>query len=114
MDAWEDWLDQAFSALGDPVRRSIVARLSLSDATVNELAEPFGITKQAVSKHVQVLIRAGLITQTKDAQRRPCHLEPAALERVTSWIDAMRLETEQRFRKLDALLHDTNRKREEP
>ncbi|HEY8318397.1 MAG TPA: metalloregulator ArsR/SmtB family transcription factor [Amnibacterium sp.] len=91
-------------ALADPVRRAIVARLSLSDATVNELAAPFGITKQAVSRHIQVLESAGLITRSRDAQRRPCHLEPAALETLTEWIDALRLETERRHRRLDAVL----------
>jgi DNA-binding transcriptional ArsR family regulator len=107
--ASDAWLDRAFAALGDPVRRAIIARLSRSDATVNELAEPFGITKQAVSKHVGVLARAGLITQTQDAQRRPCHLEADALERLTAWIDAMRLETEARFRRLDELLTTTKK-----
>jgi DNA-binding transcriptional ArsR family regulator len=91
-------------ALADPVRRSIIARLSLGDATPNELAEPFGITKQAVSRHLQVLERAGLITRSRDAQRRPCHLDAAALEAMTEWIDRYRLATEDRHRRLDALL----------
>jgi DNA-binding transcriptional ArsR family regulator len=91
-------------ALADPVRRAIVARLARSDATVNELAEPFAITKQAVSKHIQVLEQAGLVTRSRDAQRRPVHLDPAALERLTAWIDRYRLIAEQRFRSLDALL----------
>jgi DNA-binding transcriptional ArsR family regulator len=99
-----DELDRAFAALSDPVRRAIVARLSLSDATVNELAEPFPITKQAVSRHIQVLEHAGLISRSRDAQRRPCHLEPAALEALTSWLDALRLETERRHRRLDEVL----------
>lgn len=97
-------LDRAFAALADPVRRAIVARLSRCDATVNELAEPFAITKQAVSRHIQVLERAGLISRSRDAQRRPCHLDPAALEALTSWLDALRLETERRHRRLDELL----------
>jgi DNA-binding transcriptional ArsR family regulator len=97
-------LDRAFAALADPVRRAIVARLSRSDATVNELAAPFPITKQAISRHIQVLQHAGLISRSRDAQRRPCHLEPAALEALTSWIDALRLETERRHRRLDELL----------
>jgi len=91
-------------ALADPIRRAIVARLSRSDATVNELAAPFAITKQAVSKHIQVLEQAGLVTRSRDAQRRPVHLDPAALERLTAWIDRYRLVAEQRFRSLDALL----------
>ncbi|GGF34151.1 ArsR/SmtB family transcription factor [Subtercola lobariae] len=100
----EDDLDRAFLALADPVRRAIVARLSRGEATVNELAEPFAMTKQAVSRHIQVLETAGLITRTRDGQRRPCHLRPAALEELTSWIDTYRLEAERRFRRLDSVL----------
>jgi DNA-binding transcriptional ArsR family regulator len=111
MYATEDTsLDRAFTALADPVRRAIVARLSLSDATVNDLAAPFDITKQAISRHIQVLERAGLITRSRDAQRRPCHLEPAALETLTAWIDALRLETERRHRRLDDLLRTMKEK----
>ncbi|MDI2035545.1 ArsR/SmtB family transcription factor [Paenarthrobacter nitroguajacolicus] len=99
-----DALDRAFMALADPVRRAIVARLSRGDATVNELAEPFAISKQAVSKHIQVLEHAGLVTRSRDAQRRPVHLDAAALERVTAWIDQYRLIAESRFRRLDQLL----------
>src|SRR5436305_4509990 len=91
-------LDRAFAALGDPVRRALVARLSRGEATVNELAEPFPITKQAVSRHLQVLEAAGLITRSRDGQRRPCHLDPAALEAMTGWIDGYRLAAERRFR----------------
>lgn len=100
----DDRLDRAFLALADPVRRRIVARLSRGPATVNELAEPFAISKQAVSKHIQVLEHAGLVTRTRDAQRRPVHLHAEALERLTAWIDRYRLIHEQRFRSLDALL----------
>src|SRR4029453_8046488 len=100
----DDQLDRAFTALGDPVRRAMIARLSRGPATVNELAEPFPITKQAVSRHIQVLEAAGLITRTRDGQRRPCHLVPAALEALTSWIDEYRLETEPRLRRKNALL----------
>lgn len=99
-------LDRAFMALADPVRRAIVARLSRGPATVNELAEPFAITKQAVSRHVGVLEAAGLITRTRDAQRRPAHLEAAALEAMTSWIDTHRRALEERYRQLDAVLQD--------
>jgi DNA-binding transcriptional ArsR family regulator len=99
-----DALDRAFLALADPVRRAIVARLARGDATVNELAESFPITKQAVSKHIQVLAQAGLVTRSRDAQRRPVHLDPAALERLTAWIDRYRLIAEERYRRLDALL----------
>ena len=100
----DDRLDKAFLALADPVRRALVARLSTGPATVNELAAPFTITKQAVSRHLQVLERAGLITRSRDGQRRPCHLAPAALEELTAWIDGYRLAAESSFRKLDALM----------
>src|SRR4051812_35152914 len=100
----EAQLDRAFAALADPVRRAMIARLSRGPATVNELAEPFPITKQAVSRHIQVLEAAGLITRTRDGQRRPCHLVPAALEAMTGWIDGYRLAAERRFRQLDAVL----------
>ena len=100
-------LDRAFAALADPVRRAIIARLSRGAATVNELAEPFEISKQAVSKHIQVLELAGLVSRTRDAQRRPVHLEAARLEALTAWIDRYRLLAEQRFRSLDAVLERT-------
>ena len=106
VDDAEERLDRAFAALADPVRRALVARLSRGDATVNELAEPFSITKQAVSRHIGVLEAAGLITRSRDGQRRPCHLDPAALEALTSWIDTYRLEVERRHRRLDAVLND--------
>ncbi|MEO7447021.1 MAG: metalloregulator ArsR/SmtB family transcription factor [Humibacillus sp.] len=100
-------LDRAFAALADPVRRAIIARLSRGAATVNELAEPFEISKQAVSKHIQVLEVAGLVSRTRDAQRRPVHLEAARLEAVTAWIDRYRLAAEERYRSLDAVLERT-------
>jgi DNA-binding transcriptional ArsR family regulator len=103
-DGDADGLDRAFLALADPVRRAIVARLSRGPATVNELAEPFDITKQAVSKHIQVLEQAGLVTRSRDAQRRPVHLDAAALEALTSWIDRYRLDAERNYRRLDGLL----------
>lgn len=100
----EDRLDRAFQALADPVRRAIVARLSRGPATVNELAEPFAITVQAVSRHIHVLEAAGLVTRTRDAQRRPVHLNPGTLEELTGWIDRYRLLHEQSYRSLDAVL----------
>ena len=100
----DDRLDRAFMALADPVRRRMIARLSRGPATVNELADPFEISKQAVSKHIQVLEQAGLVTRTRDAQRRPVHLNAAQLEALTAWIDKYRLIHEQQFRRLDALL----------
>jgi DNA-binding transcriptional ArsR family regulator len=99
-----DQLDRAFSALADPVRRAIVARLSSGPSTLSELAEPFNITPQAVSKHISVLESAGLVWRTREAQRRPVHLDPAALEQLTSWIDRYRLEAESRYRRLDSVL----------
>ncbi|MGC5169053.1 ArsR/SmtB family transcription factor [Micromonospora sp. DT81.3] len=103
-----DPLDRAFAALADPVRRAIVARLSRGPATLGELAEPFAITPQAVSKHISVLEAAGLVWRTRDAQRRPVHLDAAALERLTAWIDRYRLVAESAYRRLDALLADAS------
>jgi DNA-binding transcriptional ArsR family regulator len=103
-------LDRAFMALADPVRRALVARLSRGAATVNELAEPFAISKQGVSQHIQVLESAGLITRSRDGQKRPCHLAPAALEALTGWIDTYRLIAEQQYRTLDAVLETLKEK----
>lgn len=103
-DSEDIQLDRAFMALADPVRRRILARLSRSAATVNELAEPFDISKQAISRHIGVLEQAGLVTRTRDAQRRPVHLNAAALEELTAWIDQYRLTRERQYRQLDALL----------
>ena len=100
----DDRVDLGFAALADPVRRAIIARLSRGPATVNEIAEPFEISLQAVSKHIQVLEHAGLVTRTREAQRRPVHLDAAGLEALTAWIDRYRLLHEQRFRRLDAVL----------
>ncbi|TPW70749.1 helix-turn-helix transcriptional regulator [Schumannella sp. 10F1B-5-1] len=100
----DERLDRAFLALADPVRRAIVARLSRGPATVNELAEPHPISTQAVSRHIHVLEQAGLVSRSRDAQRRPVHLEPARLEDLTAWIDRYRLVHEQRFRALDDVL----------
>ena len=102
-------LATTFAALGDPVRRAIVDRLAEGDATVNELAALFPITTQAVSRHIGVLEHSGLVTRTRDAQRRPVHLNPAALESLTSWLDRYRLDHERRFRALDDVLARTNR-----
>ena len=107
-------LDRAFQALADPVRRAMIARLSRGSATVNELAEPFAITTQAVSRHIQVLEQAGLVTRTREAQRRPVHLNPGALEELTGWIDRYRLIHEQRFRTLDTVLAELGDSRHDP
>lgn len=100
----EHALDHAFMALADPTRRQIIARLSRGPATLNELAEPFEMTKQAISKHIQVLERAQLVTRTREAQRRPVHLNTALLAELTGWIDQYRLVTERKFSRLDAIL----------
>lgn len=97
-------LDHIFAALADPTRRDLIARLAAADATVGELAEPYDMSIQAVSKHVRVLERAGLVTKAKDAQRRTVHLEAEVLDLMTTWIERYRREAEQRYRRLDAVL----------
>ncbi|SIO89729.1 helix-turn-helix transcriptional regulator [Nocardiopsis sp. JB363] len=97
----DDPLSLTFAALADPTRREILARLAGGEATVNELAEPFDMSLQAVSKHLKVLERAGLITRGRDAQWRPCRLEPAPLEEVDRWVDRYRDRWEERFTRLD-------------
>src|SRR5680860_1184803 len=99
-----DPLSRVFSALADPTRRDIVARLAVGDATVNEIAEPYEVSVQAVSKHLKVLGEAGLVSRTRDAQRRPCHLEADVLDLMTKWIERYRREAEERYRRLDAVL----------
>lgn len=102
----EDRLSRVFSALADPTRRDIVARLATSDATVNELAEPYDVSVQAVSKHIKVLEDAGLVTRSRDAQRRPCHLDTEVFDLMTKWIDRYRREAEDRFQRLDEVLEE--------
>ena len=99
-----DALSRVFSALSDPIRRDMVARLAAGDATVNELAEPYDVTVQAVSKHLRVLEDAGLVTRTRDAQRRPVHLEAEVFDLMTKWIERYRRQAEERYRRLDDLL----------
>jgi len=99
-----DALSRVFSALADPTRRDIVARLAGGDATVNELAEPYDVTVQAVSKHLRVLEDAGLVTRSRDAQRRPAHLEADVFDLMTKWIERYRRQAEERYQRLDALL----------
>jgi DNA-binding transcriptional ArsR family regulator len=99
-----DPLSEVFSALADPTRRDIVARLAEGDATVTELAEPYDVTMQAVSKHLKVLEGAGLISRTRDAQRRPVHLEAEVFDLMTKWIDRYRRLAEERYRRLDDVL----------
>jgi DNA-binding transcriptional ArsR family regulator len=100
----EDKLSRVFAALSDPTRRDIVARLSAGDATVGELAQPYGVSVQAVSKHLKVLEDAGLVSHSKDAQRRPRHLEAEVFDLMTKWIERYRRQAEERFRRLDAVL----------
>jgi DNA-binding transcriptional ArsR family regulator len=100
----EDRLDRVFSALADPTRRDMVARLATGDATVNELAEPYAVSVQAVSKHLKVLEEAGLVTRRREAQRRPVHLEAEVFDLMTKWIERYRRRAEERYRRLDAVL----------
>ena len=100
----DDKLSRVFAALADPTRRDMVARLAAGDATVGELAEPYDVTMQAVSKHLKVLEDAGLVSRSRDAQRRPCHLEAEVFDLMTKWIERYRQEAEERFRRLDDLL----------
>jgi DNA-binding transcriptional ArsR family regulator len=99
-----DALSRVFSALADPTRRDIVARLAVCDATVNQLAEPYDVTVQAVSKHLKVLEGAGLVSRTRDAQRRPVHLEAEVFDLMTNWIERYRRRAEERYRRLDDVL----------
>jgi DNA-binding transcriptional ArsR family regulator len=102
-------LDATFTALADPTRRAIVTRLALGDATVNELAEPFDMSLPAVSKHLKVLERSGLISRSRHAQYRPCHLEREALDVAADWIEENRRIWSERFDKLDRHLRDIQR-----
>ncbi len=99
-----DPLSRVFSALADHTRRDIVARLTVGDATVSELAEPYDVTVQAVSKHVKVLEDAGLVSRTREAQRRPVRLEAEVFDLMTKWIERYRRQAEERYRRLDELL----------
>jgi len=99
-----DPLSRVFSALADPTRRDMVARLTLADATVTELAEPYDVSMQAVSKHLRVLEDAGLVTRGRDAQRRPVHLEAEVLDLMTAWIERYRRQAQERYSRLDAVL----------
>ena len=100
----EDRLSKVFAALADPTRRELVSRLAADDATLTELAEPHDMSIQAVSKHLKVLEDAGLVRRTREAQRRPAHLEAEVLELMTGWIERRRREYEERYQRLDALL----------
>jgi DNA-binding transcriptional ArsR family regulator len=99
-------LDATFAALADPTRRAILARLALGEASVNELAQPFAMSQPAISKHLKMLERAGLISRGRDAQRRPCRLEPQALAEANGWLESYRQFWEGTFQRLDALLDE--------
>jgi DNA-binding transcriptional ArsR family regulator len=104
MEPSGDVLDTTFAALADPTRRAIIARLARGEASVTELAEPFAMTQPAISKHLKVLERAGLVTRRRDAQRRPCRLEAVALREATEWLDAYRRFWTEQYGRLDDLL----------
>ena len=102
-------LDATFAALADPTRRAILARLAKGEATVGELAQPFAMSQPAISKHLKVLERAGLITRGRDAQRRPCRLEAKPLAEVSAWLEGYREHWEESFARLDTLLETMKR-----
>jgi DNA-binding transcriptional ArsR family regulator len=105
-----DELSSTFAALADPTRRAILARLANGEATVNELAEPFRLKLPTVSKHLKVLQRAGLVTQSRKAQWRPCRLEPAPLKDVADWVERYRRIWDERLNQLDAYLTELQEK----
>ena len=104
----DDRLSLVFTALGDPTRRDLVSRLARADATVGELAEPYDMSVQAVSKHLKVLQSAGLVTKTKDGRRRTVHLEAEVFDLMAKWIERYRRQAELRYRRLDDLLAEMN------
>ena len=109
-----DPLSVTFAALADPTRRAILARLATGDATVSELAAPFDMSLPGVSKHLKVLRKAGLVTQGRDAQWRPCRLEPVLLQEVAAWVERYRELWEARFDRLDEYLRELQPNEEEP
>ena len=109
MTITEARLDETFAALADPTRRKILTRLAKGEATVNELAEPFDLTLQTVSKHIKVLEKCGLISRSRHAQFRPCRLEPQALDASVEWIERNRRIWTERFDQLGKHLQDIQR-----
>ncbi|WP_332767266.1 ArsR/SmtB family transcription factor [Phenylobacterium sp.] len=105
-----DQLDATFAALADPTRRAILARLVTGEASVTELAEPFAMSQPAISKHLKVLERAGLISRGRDAQRRPCRIEAEALAGVNDWLERYRQVWDANFQRLDNLLDELKAK----
>jgi DNA-binding transcriptional ArsR family regulator len=108
-----DQLTSTFAALADPTRRAILARLSGGEASVTELASPFAMSLPAVSKHLKVLERAGLISRGRDAQWRPCRMKAAPLKEVANWVEQYRAMWEQRFDRLDEYLRELQAKEKE-
>lgn len=106
----QDHLTATFAALADPTRRAILARLASGEASVTELAEPFDMSLPAISKHLKVLERAGLIARGRDAQWRPCRLEAARLKEVSDWLDRYRRFWEESFDRLDQYLQELQQK----
>jgi len=106
----QDHLSATFSALADPTRRAILARLISGEASVTELAKPFDMSMPAVSKHLKVLERAGLINRSREAQWRPCRLEAKPLKQVSDWVEEYRVIWEQRLDRLDAYLQDLKKR----
>ena len=104
----EKRLTQVFAALADPTRRSLVARLTVGDATVGELAAPYSVSLQAVSKHLKVLQQAGLVSRDGEGHRRPVSLEADVLDLMTKWIERYRRQAEERYSRLDAVLATMN------
>lgn len=105
-----DQLSATFAALADPTRRAILAKLAAGDAAVGELAEPFDMSLPAISKHLKVLERAGLIVRTREAQWRPCRLQPEPLNEVSTWIERYRAIWQRRFDRLDSYLQELKAK----
>ena len=110
LDVRAERLDTIFAALSDPTRRAIIARLAKGEASVMELAQPFEMSQPAISKHIKVLERAGLVSRGRDAQRRPCRLEAAPLRDATRWLERYRELWEARFQRLDTLLDELKEK----
>ncbi|HEY7211415.1 MAG TPA: metalloregulator ArsR/SmtB family transcription factor [Bryobacteraceae bacterium] len=108
----QDTLSTTFAALADPTRRAILARLATGEASVKELSEPFAISAPAITKHLKVLEHAGLIRRSREAQWRPCKLEPAPLKQVAEWVERYRASWEQTLDRLDKYLSEIQNKKE--
>ena len=113
MTATDDRLSLTFAALADPTRRAILARLTSGEVSVTELAKPFDMSLPAISKHLKVLENAGLIARGRDAQWRPCRLDAGPLREIADWVDHYRRHWEQSFDRLDAYLHELQKKEKE-